>query len=531
MLTMLPLQNSPDTLTVRARDIIRATGHAEAPADVAFRFQTEDGFVDYFRKSLAGTKASTLPQWKQILDVNPYPMSFWYRESPAPLLAERSLSRFRRVSLTDPAPVVPGMVSVVVDLEGRLLRFAAAADPTAPIDRAAMEPDWSPFFAAAGLDMSRFSGATPDSTAPLLGDARQAWTGSFANRAELPIRIEAASFRGRATTFDVRFPWTPPYGSGDSPTGPLLLLLILSSLLLLVVGLFARHNVTRNRSDVRGAYRISLCCVALVMLMLVAGEHHAWATWSLTDALIRQLPYACFVGLMCALFYLAIEPWVRRYWPEAMITWSRALAGRWRNPVVARDVLVGVVWGMISTVSQRVATLAVVAGTGTPVPPSGIFSPAGLGLEKLTGDWTVVADMAANVLQGYSVAVQYFFCLFLFRLLLRKPWLGAAACFVFLLVLNGGYYVLVFDAPAIIFVAIATGLTLFVALRFGVLTTFIFMCVAMFTDGFLLTTQLNTWYGQSSLIAVIIVSALALWAFRTSLGERPLIPAALDPQH
>jgi hypothetical protein len=57
------------------------------------------------------------------------------------------------------------------------------------------------------------------------------------------------------------------------------------------------------------------------------------------------------------------------------------------------------------------------------------------------------------------------------------------------------------------------------------------MCVAMFTDGFLLTTQLNTWYGQSSLIAVIIVSALALWAFRTSLGERPLIPAALDPQH
>jgi hypothetical protein len=164
MLTMLPLQNSPDTLTVRARDIIRATGHAEAPADVAFRFQTEDGFVDYFRKSLAGTKASTLPQWKQILDVNPYPMSFWYRESPAPLLAERSLSRFRRVSLTDPAPVVPGMVSVVVDLEGRLLRFAAAADPTAPIDRAAMEPDWSPFFAAAGLDMSRFSGATPDST-------------------------------------------------------------------------------------------------------------------------------------------------------------------------------------------------------------------------------------------------------------------------------------------------------------------------------------------------------------------------------
>ena len=45
--------------------------------------------------------------------------------------------------------------------------------------------------------------------------------------------------------------------------------------------------------------------------------------------------------------YLALEPWVRRYWPQTMITWSRVVAGQWTDPLVGRDLLFGTFFGIV----------------------------------------------------------------------------------------------------------------------------------------------------------------------------------------
>ena len=255
-------------------------------------------------------------------------------------------------------------------------------------------------------------------------------------------------------------------------------------------------------------------------MIWVFGAASPATTWSV-DAFIRHPPVTLFGAVISGLFYLAIQPWVRRYWPEAMITWSRVLAGRWRDPVVARDVLVGIVWAMISTLAQRLVTAIVMWSGGPPTPPNNIFSPIGLGLEKLMGGWGIAADLPAHFLQ-ISTAVQFFFGLFLFRLLLRRPWLGAGACFVFFMVLNGIGGVPIFGPAASLFVAMATfahSLSRREVWRSG---TVVLASMAMLTDGFLLTTNLGAWYGQSSVVAIVVVSVLALWAFRTSLGGRPL---------
>jgi hypothetical protein len=44
--------------------------------------------------------------------------------------------------------------------------------------------------------------------------------------------------------------------------------------------------------------------------------------------------------------YLAIEPYIRRHWPHAIISWTRLMAGRIRDPLVGRDVLFGVILGL-----------------------------------------------------------------------------------------------------------------------------------------------------------------------------------------
>ena len=55
---------------------------------------------------------------------------------------------------------------------------------------------------------------------------------------------------------------------------------------------------------------------------------------------------------ICAILwaaYLALEPYVRRRWPEALIGWNRMLAGRWKDPRVGRDVLLlGLMVGLAS---------------------------------------------------------------------------------------------------------------------------------------------------------------------------------------
>ena len=42
------------------------------------------------------------------------------------------------------------------------------------------------------------------------------------------------------------------------------------------------------------------------------------------------------------LLYLALEPYVRKFWPTTLISWSRCVAGNVLDPQVGRDVLIGV---------------------------------------------------------------------------------------------------------------------------------------------------------------------------------------------
>src|SRR6185295_7712614 len=48
-----------------------------------------------------------------------------------------------------------------------------------------------------------------------------------------------------------------------------------------------------------------------------------------------------FLGVTVWVMYLAIEPYVRRFWPDGLLGWTRLLSGRLRDPRAGRDVLIG----------------------------------------------------------------------------------------------------------------------------------------------------------------------------------------------
>ena len=57
------------------------------------------------------------------------------------------------------------------------------------------------------------------------------------------------------------------------------------------------------------------------------------------------------------LAYLGVEPYVRRFSADALIGWSRLVAGNWRDPRVGRDVMIGVAVGVAMTVVFAVHNL------------------------------------------------------------------------------------------------------------------------------------------------------------------------------
>jgi hypothetical protein len=58
------------------------------------------------------------------------------------------------------------------------------------------------------------------------------------------------------------------------------------------------------------------------------------------------------------LSYVAIEPFVRRQWPQVLVSWARLLAGDWRDPLVGRDILIGCTAGVLVACLERMEYFA-----------------------------------------------------------------------------------------------------------------------------------------------------------------------------
>src|SRR5690606_30766327 len=102
--------------------------------------------------------------------------------------------------------------------------------------------------------------------------------------------------------------------------------------------------------DRRGAARAGAAVLIINILAWLFSSHHVADPSVQTNQIFTMLATALFQAGLFWLFYLALEPHVRRVWPHILITWSRLMAGVVRDPLVGRDILVGLVAGLLLTV-------------------------------------------------------------------------------------------------------------------------------------------------------------------------------------
>jgi len=213
------------------------------------------------------------------------------------------------------------------------------------------------------------------------------------------------------------------------------------------------------------------------------------------------------------LFYLALEPYVRKLRPWTLISWARLLGGGWRDAVVGRDALIGMVWGAVLAVAllamQRVPVLL-----GHPAP-----LPNGDNVEALLGASRLLADVVSLPISSTLLGLGALLLFLVLRFLTRRD-LPAGILLVTLLTFN-----LLAQAEDSPWLMLPLGLLMYVSyavllLRFGVLSAIAGAFTVTVLVGMPLFPDIGRWTGSATVVVVPLVILLAVLALRSAIGGR-----------
>jgi hypothetical protein len=513
MIEKVQLAKPPEVLADKARELIQRLGYSAPPGDSAYAFDSNDDFLNDVEKA-----GQPLPRWDEIARSRPSPLKFWYRQSPDPMLAFGLNDQMfipGAIRENDPKPTMSGMIDVELDPQGRLTYFEALP-PEKENPLGQTPPDWSALFAAAGLDFSKLQPATPVWAPLAASDVRQAWTGEWPGYNQRRLHVEAGAWHGRPVYFSLTGPWNrsarmpsnPPGGTGDLAVR---ILLVIAILLPIAAAVFlARWNFVHNKGDRAGATRLAALIFSLHMALWVFQAHFSSAG-NFVYLLFLAISTALLWGGTVWILYLAIEPYVRRYWPQAIISWTRVLAGRWRDPLVGRDVLYGAVVGVLfcDLFDLRYRLEA----------PLG--APPSLANTDYLGSFRLALGAGLMHVPGsITSTLLLFLILFLLRVLLRKSWLAAAGfilLFTAMKAVSSNYPAVEWPMEAILYTTLAAG-----ALRFGLVALTVTLFTADLAVNIPVTLNPSAWYFTNTTLALAAIAALAIWGFYTALaGQAP----------
>jgi serine/threonine-protein kinase len=517
----LSREDPPEVLASKAREMIGGAGYTDPPRDRAYGFYEDEDYLRYVREH-----DKSVRRWDEVQAGHPAAIVFWYRQSPRYLEPVTfPMLRPQQISRDDPPPIESGMTGVLLDPQSRLIGFYAVPPQVDEPQATSPPPDWKILFTAAGLDASGFKPVTPQWTPPVWSDTREAWEGFLPGRRDLPLRIEAASYRGRPVYFEVVRPWTRPErmqrssNSGGEVAAQIFLLTLFIGI---VIGgaVLARRNLKLGRGDRRGAARIALFIFAVSLLAWIIGGAHV-PTFYEAGLFVMAVSWALFSAALVSVVYLALEPSVRRRWPDVLISWSRVLAGRLRDPLVGRDLLVGCLIPIaLLFISYGAKLLSVWRGLPQPAPTIGNTAFLG-GIRQGAG--SIAGSVALSVFVGLTIV----FLLFVLRTILRRQWLAGAA------------FVVIFTIPTmtsaddlLLRIPVAVSLwtlTVIALMRFGVFSVMTLFFCGPLLGTFLLVGDPSAWYAGRAFLPLAVYFALAVYGFHTALAGQPLFrerPAA-----
>jgi serine/threonine-protein kinase len=329
----------------------------------------------------------------------------------------------------------------------------------------------------------------------------------------MAIRVEAASYRDRLVYFRIAHPdWgeTPrdrPIPILNFGPGYLTLVDTINGLITAALLFFAVRNIRRGRADLRGALTLAaIIFVGQLLFWLLAGGHFSrlGLAFPLFVSETASILFAC--GLV-ATSYVALEPVIRRRCPHRLTAWTRLASGRWRDPLVGRDILLGMLVGVATTVDCFSMPFFPSRWGPTVVHPYSFLHPLG----QLVGDATIAVGATWLYAGVFAVLL----------VVARREWIAMVVlAAIFLLFALGGSG---FPLLNQVFQMVRIAAVLYLLLRLGMLAVVACYFAGLVLQAAPLSLDRSAWYFGSSLTYLAALTALAGYAAWISLGGRPLL--------
>jgi hypothetical protein len=277
-----------------------------------------------------------------------------------------------------------------------------------------------------------------------------------------------------------------------------------AALLAVIVGMFtttlvmARRHMRAKEGDLDGASKLTRVVVIGSLIGLLFRAHHVPDAIYEVSLVLSLTAWSLLWGGFIWLAYVSFEPHVRRLWPGTLVSWTRLLSGRLRDPLVGRDMLTGVLAGSL------------VAGLGIAriylahsEPPALLVGPA---LIALRSSRHLTAMMIIAVIEGILFALASVFTLVFVRLIVRATWPAVMVNLVLVVLVSASV-----SSTVDIAYGVAIGILFYaVLLRIGVLASVFTVVTERLLTRLPLTLDVSAWYFGSSLTVLLFVLALAI---------------------
>jgi serine/threonine-protein kinase len=544
LVNQVPMEKQPAVLLQTAKEIIRQDlGYQDLPDDEAY---------DYYDMH-AGYRTNT--ENREIL--------FWYRQrrnssfDHAAYWNEHQAMAYGRVTFQTPAWEVPGELGMLMNSAGRMKLFRAippietqSAEQVLAADRLPWQQWFTP--AATGFVLesvgtsplseegaAEASGSARDETAELaltslfavddvartppgVVDVVRVWRGRDRVSGD-EIIVEAAAYRGRPVYFEVFSAEGFAAPRESSNTGYGLMIPHFSKLetaalwgyyinfMILAAIALSWFHCRLGRGDRRAAIRLAtyVFCASAITGFATSGR------WSASDLLFpilaQHLAYAATVWVT----YLSLEPLVRRVWPTMLVSWTRLIDGRWQDPVVGRDLLVGIAGGVLISAYLILA----IAGCQATDPdftytvranPNALLSAGGLIGVILNATLLGVLWTSLNLLT-----------LTILRAVLKRESLAIACCLAF-----GIWATAVadlFEADSYFqwsYWVLSPAVMLWLLIRFGYLAIVAARTTMILIVSAPLTSDSGNWYYSQAMLLMAVVVGMGALSLYTAVGGR-----------
>jgi hypothetical protein len=279
----------------------------------------------------------------------------------------------------------------------------------------------------------------------------------------------------------------------------------------------AWRNVKSGRGDRRGATRVVFALLGVMFISWVIGaRHYLEPLTEFSHFLDSFLSEQLLNGAILWLAYLALEPYVRRYSPDMLMSWSRLIAGRFRDPRVGRDVLVGIGAGLLlSLIWLGVTLLPPLAGYPPPVP-------RGFNTALLQGTRRFLSLLLRVPLDALFNAMISTLAFALARIVVKRTWLALVitiAVGALVWVSQAGTEQLWINVLyAVTFSAILMGVLVY----FGMFALIVTSLVELIVRQGGLTADLSKQYASEGVLMMALIAALAAFGYYASRGDEPL---------